>query len=215
MQKHIFKTEKTTRYFSLGNLNKQTEQVWIVLHGYGQLAQFFIKKFEILATEKTALFAPEALNRFYLDGFNGRIGATWMTSDDRDFEIEDYIHYLTTFFNIQVKPFITTNCTINIIGFSQGAATACRWINSGKINANQLVLWAGSFPHDLNFTLALPIFNKLKLTLVVGNNDEFAHLLLVKDHQQKLNELGIKHELIEFDGGHDIDKKTLENYFKV
>lgn len=215
MQKHFFKTEKTTRYFSLGELNKQTENVWIVLHGYGQLPQFFIKKFEALTTEKSVIFAPEALNRFYLEGFKGRVGASWMTSDDRVLEIEDYINYLTAFFTAQVKPFMNANCQINVIGFSQGAATACRWVNSGLVKVNQLVLWAGSFPHDLNFDLAKQVFSKLKLTLVVGKSDEYSAILLVNNHQQKLNELAIEHQLIEFEGGHDIDRITLEKYFKT
>ena len=30
------------RYYKLGELNANTKQVWWVLHGYGQLAQFFV-----------------------------------------------------------------------------------------------------------------------------------------------------------------------------
>lgn len=215
MQKHTFKVEKTVRYFSLGELNKQTKHVWIVLHGYGQLPQFFLKKFETLINEQSVVLAPEGLSRFYLEGFKGRVGASWMTSDDREQEIEDYVNYLCTFFNTQVKPFVNADCQIHVIGFSQGAATACRWVNSGLVKVNELVLWAGSFPHDLNFDLAKQIFNQLKLTLVVGNKDEFEPIIKLQDHQNKLNELGIQFNVVEFEGGHDIDKKTLEKYFKV
>ena len=31
------------RYYRLGNLDATTKQLWFVLHGYGQLAQFFIR----------------------------------------------------------------------------------------------------------------------------------------------------------------------------
>ncbi|MES2836853.1 MAG: hypothetical protein V4667_04980 [Bacteroidota bacterium] len=215
MQKHTFKAEKTVRYFSLGELNKQTKHVWIVLHGYGQLPQFFLKKFEPLVDAQCVVLAPEGLSRFYLEGFKGRVGASWMTSDDREQEIEDYINYLTAFFTTKVQPYVNADCQIHVIGFSQGAATACRWVNSGLVKVNELVLWAGSFPHDLNFDLAKQIFNQLKLTLVVGNKDEFEPLIKLQDHQNKLNELGIKFNVVEFEGGHDIDKKTLEKYFKV
>ena len=34
------------RYFTAGELNASTKQVWFVLHGYGQLAQFFLRKLE-------------------------------------------------------------------------------------------------------------------------------------------------------------------------
>jgi hypothetical protein len=33
------------RYYKLGEINKDTVQVWFVLHGYGQLAQYFLRKF--------------------------------------------------------------------------------------------------------------------------------------------------------------------------
>ena len=48
MQEHHLSVTRTARYFTLGSLDNNTQQVWFVLHGYGQLAQFFIRKFEIL-----------------------------------------------------------------------------------------------------------------------------------------------------------------------
>ena len=41
MEKHI-KVERTARYFTLGELNEHTEQIWFVCHGYGQLAEYFM-----------------------------------------------------------------------------------------------------------------------------------------------------------------------------
>ncbi|MEZ4763957.1 MAG: hypothetical protein R3C26_12480 [Calditrichia bacterium] len=34
------------------------------------------------------------MSRFYLQSTNGRIGATWMTREDRENEIADYLAYL-------------------------------------------------------------------------------------------------------------------------
>ena len=48
MKEHSIKIEKTAHYYSIGELNKQTNELWIVCHGYGQLASFFIDKFKEL-----------------------------------------------------------------------------------------------------------------------------------------------------------------------
>ena len=48
MQKHQIIVPKTAKYFTLGELNENTETVWFVIHGYGQLAEYFIKKFKVL-----------------------------------------------------------------------------------------------------------------------------------------------------------------------
>ena len=37
---------KTHKYSQIGEFSKKTNTVWIVLHGYGMLSEFFIKKFE-------------------------------------------------------------------------------------------------------------------------------------------------------------------------
>ena len=37
---------KTHKYSQLGEFSEKTNTVWIVLHGYGMLSEFFIKKFD-------------------------------------------------------------------------------------------------------------------------------------------------------------------------
>ena len=72
------------RYFTAGTLGTKTRQVWIIFHGYGQLAPYFLKKFEPLATENIYIIAPEGLSRFYLSELteqgriDNKVGATWM-----------------------------------------------------------------------------------------------------------------------------------------
>jgi hypothetical protein len=34
------------RYFSSGAVTPTTKHIWFVLHGYGQLAEYFIRKFD-------------------------------------------------------------------------------------------------------------------------------------------------------------------------
>ena len=89
---HYIKTQKTARYFVLGNPGAQTKVIWFVLHGYGQLAERFISKFQSLVDDYTVVVAPEALHRFYATGNSGRIGASGMTKEDRENDILDYVH---------------------------------------------------------------------------------------------------------------------------
>ena len=118
-QKNI-SINKTARYFTLGNPNEKIETIWFLCHGYGQLANYFLKNFEILNNGKNLLVAPEGLHRFYLNGFGGRVGASWMTREDRLNDIKDYIGFLDQLYLEIVNPFKSRNIKINVLGFSQG-----------------------------------------------------------------------------------------------
>ena len=129
-EKHI-QVAKTARYFQSGQLSASTKRAWIVLHGYGQLASYFSKHFEDLVDSDTCVIAPEGLSRFYLDGKWDRVGATWMTKEDRLHEIEDYLAYLDALCD-QLFGHLENQPEIVLLGFSQGTATAWRWLLKGK-----------------------------------------------------------------------------------
>ncbi|MBC7923946.1 MAG: phospholipase, partial [Ferruginibacter sp.] len=125
METHQLTVRRTARYATLGQLNADTRQVWFVLHGYGQLAEYFIRRFDVLDDGHTYVVAPEALSRFYLQGMgegSGRVGATWMTREDRLNEIDDYLHYLRTLHQTLVGE--GGRWRTGLLGFSQGTATA-------------------------------------------------------------------------------------------
>ena len=115
------------RYFSAGAPDDDAVQRWFVLHGYGQLAKFFIKKFDILARHRIRVIAPEGLSRFYLEPIqdggrrNNRVGATWMTRENREMDIRNYIAYLDAIYRTESQ---NKNLPVTLLGFSQGAATA-------------------------------------------------------------------------------------------
>ena len=78
-----------TKYSTYGKFSDRTEKIWFVCHGYGQLAEYFIKNFEVLDAETNYVIAPQGLSKFYLKGFTGRVGASWMTKEDRLTDIEN------------------------------------------------------------------------------------------------------------------------------
>src|SRR3712207_4878931 len=96
---HIAVT-RTARYYTLGANVMAPREVWFACHGYGQLAGYFARHFEALDDGTRMIVVPEALSRFYFGEARGQhgaeamVGATWMTREDREREIEDHVHYL-------------------------------------------------------------------------------------------------------------------------
>ena len=145
---HRISFEFNARYETIGEINDSVEHLWFVCHGHGQLAKYFIKKFECLNDGKHVIVAPEGLFRYYLQGFNGRVGATWMTKEDRVSDIENYLVYLTEVFK-QTRKQLPKKIIVTLLGFSQGAATISRFATQTDVEFDQLILWAGIFPPDL------------------------------------------------------------------
>ena len=120
---HHFKTEKTGRYVTYGNLSADTRYFWFVLHGTRMLCEQMAYKFRDFDHREHFVVAPEGLSRFYANGFGGDVVATWMTSRDRLFEIQDNNHYLYNLYhNFSVN--LPSGCQKIILGFSQGGTTA-------------------------------------------------------------------------------------------
>ena len=207
MGKHSIKIEKTAHYYSIGELNKETNEIWIACHGYGQLAKFFIKKFESLEKKNRYIIAPEGLNKFYIKGYSGRVGANWMTKEERFDEINDHCLYLEQLTDLITKK-AHQKCKIKIIGFSQGTATVSRWILKTKYKIDILILWGGRIAFDFNFSLYKEKHSETKNYVVFGKEDEFYSQEDIQSYRKELSDF--KTEWISYNGGHTIDAKTLK-----
>ncbi len=206
---HHISVTRTARYFTLGSPTADLRQVWFVCHGYGQLAQFFLRTFRALDDGSRLIVAPEGLSRFYLNSTGGRVGATWMTREDRLNEIQDYIAYLNKLSD-QILSQINANKTrLIVLGFSQGTATAMRWVCDGKIKPDRIILWAGGIPPDIDLGLFQELFRCSPLKLVIGNQDEYINPAMVQEAEQRLKSNGIPYHLISFDGTHQLNDEIL------
>lgn len=195
------------RYRQLGTINEETKHVWFVCHGYGQLAESFIKNFEVLNDNRHCIIAPEGLSRFYLNGFVGRVGATWMTKEDRLTDIENYINYLNAVYTDTIGS--RKDLHITLLGFSQGVATASRWANQEDLYFHRLVLWAGVIPPDLNVELARRKLKSIEIFIVYGDMDPYIKQQQLNEQNQHIEDLGINPTILVFEGLHVIDRKTL------
>jgi predicted esterase len=212
MQSNPIEIRKTARYWTHGTLSENTQQIWIVCHGYGQLAAYFLKKFEGFNSETHFVIAPEALSRFYLEGgFAGKVGATWMTKEDRLAEISDYVAYLNAVYQQAIPVEIQNNANIRVklLGFSQGVATVCRWAFAGQVRFDELILWAGGFPHDLDYSSVPQQLEGKKVWFIYGEQDE---LIRAADFEAQLSDVqakGIHPEIITFTGKHELNEEVL------
>jgi predicted esterase len=210
---HHLTVPRTARYVTLGEIESASE-VWFVLHGYSMLAAPFLRWFEPVARPGRLLVAPEALSRAYFEEKGvRRVGASWMTKEDRDAEIEDYVRYLDLM-AARVLAGVPGKPRVEVHGFSQGTATACRWVAFGHHAAERLMLWSGLLPPDLPLDRYGPVLNRAGLELAFGSRDQFIHAADVDREQARLAAAGLTPRIHRFDGGHRVDRVTLVSLTK-
>ncbi|MFN7116110.1 MAG: alpha/beta hydrolase [Saprospiraceae bacterium] len=209
IEHHTIPVTKTAHYYTIGTPGKHVQYCWIACHGYGQLAQYFIRKFDVIAKGDTLIIAPEGLSRFYTEGLSGKVGASWMTKEDRLLEIEDYTNYLTTLYNYFI-PQLADNVQIILLGFSQGCATQMRWITRAFPAFHHLILWAGLVPEDLNYLSHQHYFADKKLHFIYGTEDPFITPERLQQHEQLIDNQQLKLEISTYQGAHSIDRAALQ-----
>lgn len=202
---HHLSVTRTARYATLGPAG--APEVWFALHGYGQLAHRFLRDFDGVAARRL-IVAPEALNRFYLDPAHQKVGASWMTREDRLTDIADYVRYLDALAAAVLSEPGARRTTV--LGFSQGAATACRWVARGRTRVDRLVLWSGEVPPDLDLAEAGARLGALEVILVAGSGDTFITPKVLATMSARLTAHDIAHRTVTFTGGHVIDRETLQ-----
>lgn len=207
---------RTARYAVIGSPGPGLKEVWFVCHGYAQLARRFIERFRVIADESRMIVAPEALSRFYpasADGAHGpasQIGASWMTSEDRENEIKDYVSYLDTLYDEVFASVPRSSVSVCALGFSQGATTVARWVAAGRARMDQVILWAGSVPPELDSESAARLVGTVgRLILVAGTEDPFITPKVLEAQLSALADLGVSTDVVRFPGEHDIDAAAL------
>lgn len=205
---HRINFQFNARYETLGEFHDGVEELWFVCHGHGQLAQYFIKKFEAINDGKTIIVAPEGLFRYYLKGFTGRVGATWMTKEDRTSDIQNYLTYLSAVMD-EVKAKLPKNIKTTLFGFSQGAATISRFATQTEVKFDQLVLWAGIFPPDLPPLESQRKLSDKKTYLVYGLQDPYLTKERIQEQESIAEQIKVTPEQITFEGEHELYENVI------
>ena len=211
VQEHHIRVVKRARYYTIGSAD-QVSDIWIVCHGYGQLAARFITAFQCIAEHGRLIVAPEALHRFYRDpppapAASRRVGATWMTREDRENDIADYVDYLDLLISEIVSR--APSARLHVLGFSQGSATVLRWAANASRVPDHIILWAGEVPQDVDWTAAARKLAKTRIDVVRGSRDDLTSEEGLSRNLRTLSEVALEYHVHQFNGGHHMDEATL------
>ena len=215
IQEGRLEVARTARYCSVGG-EARVEDLWIVLHGYRQLARYFLGRFSSLSGPTRRIVAPEGLSRFYLDDSGGphgpedRVGATWMTREAREDEILDYVRYLDGLTAMLCREGDGAPPPRIVLGFSQGAHTAARWVAAGGVSPRLLVLWGAGLPRDLDVEGLARSMEGGEVALVRGEADPLQVAGEVERDLVTLREHGVAAREVQHPGGHRVDAGVLE-----
>ena len=229
LHEHHLTVERTARYFTIEPGEAGAREVWVVCHGYSQLAERFLRHFTALDDGRRLVVAPEALSRFYLHegeppapatppadaprasgshASGARVGATWMTREDRLSEIADYVAYLDALARHVFRRVERSATTLRVLGFSQGGAAAVRWVAQGTTRVDELILWGSHLPPDPDLSAA-PGLAGTPVRFVWGEKDPYYDPARVAGDQTRLAAAGIPCRVTTFPGGHHISRTVL------
>ena len=208
---HHIRVVKRARYYTIGP-QSGAEEIWLVCHGYGQLATKFINGFTTIATPERLIVAPEGLHRFYLDpppapAAQRRVGATWMTREDRENDIADYIDYLDQLVSEVLAQ--SPLARLRVLGFSQGSATLLRWAVRASRVPDQLIVWAGEVPDDVDWNMGAKKLAATGIDVVRGDEDELMPETVLQRNIDRLTAVGLHYKLHGFSGAHQLDDGLL------
>lgn len=199
-------------------------EAWLACHGYGQLAEHFARHFEAIAAPGRLVVVPEGPSRFYVDdGLGGgepgtfrRPGASWMTREMREDEIDDTVRLLDAVFADALERAATPDPPhIVAFGFSQGAAAATRWAARSPMLAHRrpdcVICWGGAPAHDLDWAAHRAWLRCTDLVLVLGEADPLITPERVAPVAAALEEHGIPFRRVSYPGDHRIDRDVLRS----
>ena len=209
MSQHWISIEQEQRMDVLGEPTASTRHVWIGLHGYGQLVEFFQRPFRELITEDRVFVFPQGPHKFYLNGVSGRVGASWMTKDERLKDIENQKRHLSAVLNWARSK--APSAHIHVLAFSQGVATIIRFLGHSPVPISTLLAWAGSWPPDASAE-NIGALSQINFQGWFGDQDKFIDRqkqIEIQAHYKDQFQLDLPVAL--YEGGHKFDRAILKS----
>jgi predicted esterase len=198
------------RRYAIRGEEGSLREVWFALHGYGQLAHRFLRYLEILDDGTRLLVAPEGLHRYYLDHAERKVGSSWMTSEDRLTDIEDYVIWLDRLYGRVFETVRREEVRVVALGFSQGVHTLCRWLAFGGAAVDVAVVWGAGLPPDLDLEAHAGRLGRPRWFVVAGDADPVFDPESVATAERRLASAGVESRTLRFAGDHRLDRATLE-----
>ena len=202
-----YSTQKT--YSTLNQLTDKTENIWFVCHGLGYLSRYFIEYFSVLDSDKNYIIAPQAPSKYYQDKNFKHIGASWLTREETQLEMQNIKAYFNAIYEKEIQSY--PDKKLIVLGYSQGVSVAMRWIAQSKINCDKLLIHSGGIPVEL----CVKDFKVLsfKAYLIYGKSDPYITENRAQQEIQKAENLfGNDFEVLAFEGKHEVNQEILKTF---
>ncbi|MFD1096390.1 alpha/beta hydrolase [Salegentibacter chungangensis] len=199
----------TNTYSVLNEFTSQTKNVWVVCHGIGYLSRYFLKYFKQLDKDDNYIIAPQAQSKYYLNGKYKHVGASWLTRENTETEIENVLNYLDAVYeaeNLKEAP------NLIILGYSQGVSVAARWVARRRINCSRLIMLSGKVPQELTKE-DFSFLKDTKFSFVYGKEDEYLKNGIVEIEEERLHNIFSENfGIIRFNGGHEVKPSIISEF---
>jgi len=171
-------------------------------HGYGQTAE---DEFRLLCaipgSERWFCCSIEALHSVCTTA--GNPGASWMSSRDREHQIEENVHYVDGVI-ARIKALYEVNESLSFHGYSQGTGMASRAALLGRHRAEYLMLLGGDIPPELSLSDRMG-----RVHLARGSRDPLYSRERHAQDAARLREGAVPVVVSEFLGGHRVNEAYL------
>ena len=171
-------------------------------HGYGQTAE---DEFRLLCaipgSERWFCCSIEALHSVCTTA--GNCGASWMSSRDRERQIEENVHYVDGVI-ARIKALYEVNESLSFHGYSQGTGMASRAALLGRHRAEYLMLLGGDIPPELSLSDRMG-----RVHLARGSRDPLYSRERHAQDAARLREGAVPVVVSEFLGGHRVNEAYL------
>ncbi len=192
---HI-KTEIKGRYLVQPSKNRdQPSPLFVGFHGYAENAGTHLERMiNVPGSDQWICCAIQALHPFY--NRYRQVGASWMTSEDRNLRIDENICYIDRVVS-EIRTIYATTDVIVFNGFSQGTAMACRAAILGEHHATAIILMGGDIPFELDD------LQRLQHVLIGrGLDDNLYNSEIFERDANRLKKAGLNYSTCQFDGAH-------------
>lgn len=197
----------TNTYSVLNRFTEKTKNVWLVCHGIGYLSRYFIRHFNHLDVDENYIIAPQAQSKYYLKSDYRHVGASWLTRENLEAEIDNVLNYLDEVF---IEENLAEVPNLIVLGYSQGVSVATRYLAQRKINCAQLILHSGKVPAELT-AKDFAFLKDTKVTYLYGTQDEYLKKGIIEVEEPRLKSLfPYNFELQTYDGGHEFNTDIIE-----
>jgi predicted esterase len=203
--------ESRNTYGVLNEFTAKTKNVWLVCHGIGYLSRYFLKYFKHLDPEENFIIAPQAPSKYYLNGKYIHVGASWLTRENTEQDIENVLNYLDVVYkaeNLEKAP------QLILFGYSQGVSVVTRWVARRKISCDHLVMHSGKVPAELE-TENFSFLKNSKFSFLYGTQDQyFAEADVSREKERLIKLFPSNFEIQTFEGGHEVNKDLISEIAK-